>query len=107
MGTMLQGFDLSLDDFEGYEGCNEVLNRSRPDVVADIHRAYFGVGSDCVETNTFGANYAALNEYGISDQIAELAEAGARIARRVGSSNSTCASAKGSGLPGPSRSSPA
>ena len=86
---MLQGFDLSLEDFEGYEGCNEVLNRSRPDVVADIHRAYFGVGSDCVETNTFGANYAALNEYGISDQIAELAEAGARIARQVADEFST------------------
>lgn len=89
MGTMLQGFDLGLDDFEGYEGCNEVLNRSRPDVVADIHRAYFTAGSDCVETNTFGANHAALSEYGIVDQIAELAEAGARIARQVADEFST------------------
>ena len=89
MGTMLQGFDLTLDDFEGYEGCNEVLNRSRPDVVAEIHRAYYRVGSDCVETNTFGANYAALNEYDIADQIAELAQAGARIARQVADEFST------------------
>ncbi len=89
MGTMLQGFDLTLDDFEGHEGCNEVLNRSRPDVVAEIHRAYFAAGSDCVETNTFGANHAALNEYGIVDQIAELAEAGARIAREVADEFST------------------
>ena len=50
MGTMLQGFDLDLDDFEGYEGCNEVLNRSRPDVVAAIHRAYLAAGADCIET---------------------------------------------------------
>jgi len=72
MGTMLQGFDLDLDDFEGYEGCNEVLNRSRPDVVAAIHRAYLAAGADCIETNTFGANLAALGEYGISEQVAEL-----------------------------------
>ena len=89
MGTMLQDFDLSLDDFEGYEGCNEVLNRTRPDVVAEIHRAYFAAGADCVETNTFGANLAALGEYGIADQIAELAEAGARIARQVADEFST------------------
>ena len=89
MGTMLQGFDLDLDDFEGYEGCNEVLNRSRPDVVAEIHRAYLAAGADCIETNTFGANLAALGEYGISEQVAELAEAGARIARRVADEFST------------------
>lgn len=83
MGTMLQGFDLSVHDFEGLEGCNEILNRTRPDVVAAIHRAYFEAGSDCVETNTFGANLSALGEYQICDQIAELAEAGARIARQV------------------------
>ena len=91
MGTMLQGFDLGLDDFEGHEGCNEVLNRSRPDVVASVHEAYFAAGSDLVETNTFGANFAALNEYGIADQIGELALAGARIARRVADRFSTVA----------------
>ena len=56
MGTMLQAADLSLSDFEGHEGCNEILNVTRPDVVAGVHRAYFDVGVDCVETNTFGAN---------------------------------------------------
>ncbi|MGI5952611.1 MAG: homocysteine S-methyltransferase family protein, partial [Brooklawnia sp.] len=89
MGTMLQGFDLGLDDFEGHEGCNEVLNRSRPDVVAEIHRAYLAAGADCIETNTFGANLAALGEYDISDQVAELAEAGARIARAAADEFST------------------
>jgi 5-methyltetrahydrofolate--homocysteine methyltransferase len=60
MGTMLQAADLSLDDFEGHEGCNEVLNATRPDVVAAVHDAYFAVGCDLVETNTFGANLANL-----------------------------------------------
>src|SRR5437879_3494959 len=83
MGTMLQAADPSLDDFEGHEGCNEILNVSRPDVVRSVHDAYFAVGCDAVETNTFGANLANLGEYGISDRIYELAEAGARLAREV------------------------
>jgi 5-methyltetrahydrofolate--homocysteine methyltransferase len=81
MGTMLQQHDLTLDDFEGLEGCNEILNVSRPDVVRAIHDAYFDAGADCVGTNTFGANYANLGEYDIGDRIRELAEAGARLAR--------------------------
>src|SRR5919107_1579481 len=62
MGTMLQAADPSLDDFQGHEGCNEILNVTRPDVVRAVHDAYFEVGSDAVETNTFGANYANLAE---------------------------------------------
>ncbi len=81
MGTMLQAADLSLDDFQGHEGCNEILNVTRPEVVAGVHDAYFAVGVDAVETNTFGANLANLGEYGIEHRIHELAEAGARIAR--------------------------
>ena len=83
MGTMLQAADLTLADFEGHEGCNEVLNVTRPDVVGDIHRAYLAAGADCVTTNTFGANFANLAEYGIQQRIGELSEAGAAIARRV------------------------
>ncbi len=83
MGTMLQAADLTLADFEGHEGCNEVLNATRPDVVGDIHRAYLAAGADCVTTNTFGANFANLAEYGIQERIGELSEAGAAIARRV------------------------
>ncbi|MFM6974221.1 MAG: methionine synthase [Agromyces sp.] len=83
MGTMLQEFAPTLDDYQGLEGCNEILNVSRPDMVADIHRAYFAVGVDCVETNTFGANWSNLGDYNIEDRITELAEAGARIARSV------------------------
>src|SRR6185437_10206430 len=89
MGTMLQAHDLTLDDFEGLEGCNEILNVTRPDVVRDIHDAYLAVGCDAVETNTFGANFANLAEYGIADRITELAEAGARLAREVADGYST------------------
>ncbi|MDQ1486012.1 MAG: 5-methyltetrahydrofolate--homocysteine methyltransferase, partial [Actinomycetota bacterium] len=89
MGTMLQGFELDLDDFEGLEGCNEILNVTRPDVVRSIHDTYFEVGCDAVETNTFGANLANLAEYDIADRIYELAEAGARLAREVADGWST------------------
>ena len=83
MGTMLQGFDLDVEaDFHGHEGCNEVLSVTRPDVVADVHRAYLQAGADFVMTNTFGTNLAALTEYGIVDRLEELAEAAARIARQ-------------------------
>ncbi|MBA2446299.1 MAG: homocysteine S-methyltransferase family protein, partial [Nocardioidaceae bacterium] len=81
MGTMLQQHDLGLDDFEGHEGCNEILNMTRPDVVRAIHDAYFEAGADCVGTNTFGANFANLGEYGIADRIYELAHAGVVTAR--------------------------
>ena len=60
MGTMLQSYDLTLDDFDQLEGCNEILSVTRPDVVRAIHDAYFEVGVDCVETNTFGTNLSAL-----------------------------------------------
>ncbi|MDI2126630.1 methionine synthase [Yinghuangia seranimata] len=89
MGTMLQAQDPSLDDFQGHEGCNEILNVSRPDIVRSVHEAYFEVGVDCVETNTFGANLANLGEYDISDRIFELSEAGARLAREVADGYST------------------
>ncbi|MFG3486413.1 methionine synthase [Streptomyces sp. NPDC047972] len=81
MGTMLQAADPTMEDFRDLEGCNEILNLTRPDIVASVHDAYFSVGVDCVETNTFGANLAALAEYGIENQVYELSEAGARIAR--------------------------
>ncbi|MFJ7988192.1 methionine synthase [Streptomyces sp. NPDC094447] len=83
MGTMLQAQDPSLEDFENLEGCNEILNLTRPDIVRSVHREYFAAGVDCVETNTFGANHAALGEYDIPERVHELSEAGARIAREV------------------------
>ncbi|MFE9004235.1 methionine synthase [Streptomyces sp. NPDC007875] len=83
MGTMLQAQDPSLDDFQQLEGCNEILNITRPDIVRSVHAEYYAAGVDCVETNTFGANHAALGEYDIPDRVHELSEAGARIAREV------------------------
>src|SRR5450759_4910553 len=89
MGTMLQTAPLTLDDFEGHEGCNEVLNVTRPDVVRSIHDAYLAVGCDAVETNTFGVNLANLAEYGIADRIYELARAGAVLAREAADGHAT------------------
>ncbi|CAM5717178.1 Methionine synthase OS=Streptomyces antimycoticus OX=68175 GN=SANT12839_024230 PE=3 SV=1 [Streptomyces antimycoticus] len=83
MGTMLQAQDPSLDDFQQLEGCNEILNITRPDIVRSVHEEYYAAGVDCVETNTFGANHAALGEYDIPERVHELSEAGARIAREV------------------------
>ena len=83
MGTMLQAADPSLEDFQGYEGCNEILNVTRPDLVSSVHEAYLMVGVDAIETNTFGANWANLAEYGIEDRIYELAFAGGEIARKA------------------------
>lgn len=83
MGTMLQAANPTLDEFQGHEGCNEILNVTKPDLVAEIHRKYFAAGVDAVETNTFGANLANLGEYGISERIYELSLAGAKIARQV------------------------
>jgi 5-methyltetrahydrofolate--homocysteine methyltransferase len=84
MGTMLQAADLSVEeDFQGLEGCNEILNVTRPDVVRGVHEAYLAAGSDCVETNTFGANLGNLGDYDIQHRIRELSAAGARIARQA------------------------
>ncbi|MBW8483383.1 methionine synthase [Actinomadura parmotrematis] len=89
MGTMLQEAGPTLDDFEGHEGCNEILNVTRPDIVKSVHRAYFDAGVDCVETNTFGTNLGNLGEYGITERVYELAAAGARLAREVADEYST------------------
>ncbi|MFE7909007.1 homocysteine S-methyltransferase family protein, partial [Streptomyces albogriseolus] len=83
MGTMLQAQDPTLEDFQQLEGCNEVLNVTRPDIVRSVHAEYFDAGVDCVETNTFGANLTALGEYDIAERVLELSEAGARIARET------------------------
>ena len=83
MGTMLQAADPTLEDFQNHEGCNEILNITRPDLVRAVHDAYLAVGVDAIETNTFGANWANLAEYGIEDRIYELAYAGGVIAREA------------------------
>ncbi len=89
MGTMLQNRNPTLADFENHEGCNEILNVTRPDIVKAVHSEYLKAGVDAIETNTFGANFANLAEYGIEDRIFELALAGAKIARESADEFST------------------
>jgi len=91
MGTMLQAAALTLDDFAGLDGCNEILNETRPDVVQGVHRAYLEAGSGVIETNTFGVNLPNLGEYAIAHRIVELAEMGARLARECADEFGTAA----------------
>src|SRR6202451_4547855 len=84
MGTMLQASDATIDDFAAYEGCNEILNVTRPDIVTGIHEAYLEAGADCVTTNSFGANLSNLGEYDIADRTGELSLASARLGRGGG-----------------------
>src|SRR5256884_3005272 len=85
MGTTLQRMqlagDLTVKDFEGRQGCNEVLSLTRPDVVAGVHRSYLEVGCDVVETNSFGASRPKLDEFDLGAKVAEVNRSAARIAR--------------------------
>src|SRR5690349_3843992 len=85
MGTMLQQRHLTAADFGGaaLEGCNENLVLTRPDVILDVHRAYFDAGSDIVETDSFGGTKIVLGEYGLQDQSYELNFAAAHLARQA------------------------
>ncbi len=89
MGTMIQEAAPSLEDFQGHEGCNEILNVTRPELIASIHAKYLEAGSDAIETNTFGANFANLAEYAITERVYELARAGADVARAAADRFST------------------
>jgi 5-methyltetrahydrofolate--homocysteine methyltransferase len=91
MGTMLQQCNLTAADFGGaaLEGCNESLNRTRPDVVREIHRAYLEAGSDAIETNTFNCDRISLGDYGLSNDVYELNVTAARLAREAAEEFST------------------
>jgi 5-methyltetrahydrofolate--homocysteine methyltransferase len=91
MGTMLQQRNLTAQDFGGasLEGCNENLNRTRPDVVLDIHRAYLAAGADMIETNTFGGTGLVLAEYGLEQDAYELNRLAAQLARQAAGEFST------------------
>ena len=84
-GTNLHTRELTADDFGGpvLEGCPEVLCDTRPDVIVDLHRSFFEVGVDVVETDSFGVMPWVLAEYGISERTHELAKKSAQIARDV------------------------
>jgi len=93
MGTMLQQRHLTAADFGGpaLEGCNEMLLRTRPDVVLDVHRAYLEAGSDMIETNSFNGARVSLGEYGLQDQAFELNRLAAQLARQAAAAYSTTA----------------
>ena len=91
MGTMIQSYGLTEEDFRGerfgsfkgqMKGNNDVLNLTRPDVVADIHRRYLEAGADIIETNTFSSQRISEADYQLEDVAREMALEGARIARR-------------------------
>jgi 5-methyltetrahydrofolate--homocysteine methyltransferase len=83
MGTMLQARDLKAADFggEALEGCNENLVLTRPDVIQDVHEAYFAAGADIIETNTFGAIRHVLAEYGLQDKAREINKKACELGR--------------------------
>jgi len=91
-GTEIQGLNLSEADFRGdrfathnqdLKGDNDILNLTRPDAVADIHRAYARAGAEIMSTNTFNANAISQEDYGLSAHAYAINRAGAEIARRV------------------------
>ncbi len=91
MGTMIQDRNLQAVDFGGsaLEGCNENLVLTRPDVIADIHEAYYAAGADLVETNTFGAIRHVLAEYGLQDKAREINMKACALARAAAAKHSS------------------
>ena len=90
MGTMIQGFGLTEEDFRGerfadhpvaLRGANDVLCLTRPDVIGEIHRQYLAAGADIIETNTFNANAASLDDYRLDGEVYAINKAGAEVAR--------------------------
>src|SRR6202162_4486137 len=81
MGTSIQARNPSVDDFWGKEGCNELLVLSRPDIIKDIHAAFFSVGCDVVETNTFGGTGIVLREFDLGDRVREINLAAVKLAK--------------------------
>jgi 5-methyltetrahydrofolate--homocysteine methyltransferase len=89
MGTQIQSANLTLDDFAGQEGCNEILVETRPEVIAAIHERYFAAGADVVETNSFGGQPYVLGEYDMAHRSFELNSMAAQVARKVADRFST------------------
>ena len=90
-GTNLQLVDLGPDDFGGpaLEGCNEVLVRTRPDVIRRLHESFLEVGVDVIETDSFGSLAPVLAEYDLADETYELNVTSATLAREVASGFAT------------------
>ena len=98
MGTMIQAYNLTEDDFRGEEfkqtngqmkGNNDMLNITRQDVIADIHRRYLVAGADIITTNTFSSQRISETDYHLENYSRQMAFYGARIARRIADEFST------------------
>lgn len=98
MGTMIQGYNLTEKDFRGnlellqmlnYQGNNDMLNLSRPDIIEDIHRRYLEVGADIISTNTFSAQRVSQADYHMESFSHDIAYAGAKLARKCADEYST------------------
>jgi len=98
MGTMIQGYHLTEQDFRGnlellqmlnYQGNNDMLNLSRPDIIEDIHRSYLEVGADIISTNTFSAQRISQADYHMESFSRDIAYAGAKLARKCADEYST------------------
>ncbi len=85
MGTNIQKYNLTPEDFGGdkYEGCNDFLVITRPDVIEAIHASFLAVGCEVVETDTFRSNPLTLREYDLSERTLEMNRVAAALARRV------------------------
>ena len=83
MGTQIMALELTAEDFGGvrYQGCNEALVLTRPDIVRDIHEKYLEAGADVLETDTFTASRLKLDEYELGDKVAEVNRTAAELAR--------------------------
>ena len=91
MGTAIQARELGPEDFGGpeYEGCNEYLVITRPDVIAEIHQEYLEAGADILETNTFGATPVVLAEYNLAHEARRINREASQLARRLADAAST------------------
>lgn len=87
MGTSIQKYGLSPDDFLGGKGNNDILNLTREDVIERIHREYIEAGADIIETNTFSGNVISQRDYGQQEKVYEINLKGAQIARRAADSS--------------------
>ena len=98
MGTMIQGYKLTETDFRGnlellqmlnYQGNNDILNLTRPDIIEDIHRRYLKAGADIISTNTFSAQRISQADYHMEDFSYDIALQGAKLARKCADEYST------------------
>ena len=85
MGTMIQQHKLTAEDFGGekYEGCNDYLVLTKPEIIKNIHKTYLKAGSDIIETNTFGALDIVLKDYDLEDKSFEMNKAAAEIVNKA------------------------